>query len=132
MSGALPVGTRLPGVDLPLADAEAVQAYLAVSGDDNPLHRDRSMARAAGFDDSLVPGMLVMGQMAEVLHNWPACAAIDWMLCRFVDPVIVGTALRCEGRVVAQDPSGGVILRLTAGVGRRPAVVAEALIRPSP
>lgn len=125
------LGLRLPGMDLPLADHAAVAAYLAASGDDNPLHRDPALARAAGYDDILVPGMLVMGQMAEVLAAWPACGRVDWLLCRFVDPVVVGTALRCEGRVVAADPSGGFMVRLTAGVGRRYAVVGEALIHPA-
>lgn len=131
MSGAAGIGTRLPGVDLPLADHAAIAAYLTASGDDNPLHHDPDLARAAGYADILVPGMLVMGQMAEVLAAWPGCAAIDWILCRFVDPVVVGTPLRCEGRVVAADPSGGVVVRLTAGVGRRYSVVGEALIRPA-
>lgn len=123
------IGTRLPGVDLQIADHAVIAAYLAASGDDNPLHRDPARARAAGFSDILVPGMLVMGQMAEVLGAWPGCASIDWILCRFVDPVVVGTPLRCEGRIVAADPSGGVVVRLTAGVERRYSVVGEAVIR---
>lgn len=123
------IGTRLPGVDLKVADHAGIAAYLAASGDDNPLHHDPAQARAAGFPDILVPGMMVMGQMAEVLAAWPVCASIDWILCRFVDPVVVGTLLRCEGRIVAADPSGGFIVRLTAGVGRRYSVVGEAVIR---
>ena len=129
MSARPALGTRLPGSDLPLADHALIAAYLAASGDDNPLHRDPVLARGAGYADILVPGMLVMGQISEVLTAWPGCASIDWILCRFVDPVVVGTRLRCEGRVVAADPSGGVVVRLTAGVGRRYAVVAEAVIR---
>jgi acyl dehydratase len=131
MSGVSLVGTRLPGADLPLADHAAVAAFVAASGDDNPLHSDIAAARAAGFDDIVVPGMLIMGQMAEVLRGWPACDRIGWFLCRFVDPVAVGTALRCEGRIVARDPSGGVIARMTAGVGRRFVVVGEVLIHPA-
>ncbi|MCB1404707.1 MAG: hypothetical protein KDK01_00200 [Rhodobacteraceae bacterium] len=122
------IGTRLPAVDLPVADHATIAAYLAASGDDNPLHRLPDLAQAAGYSDILVPGMLIMGQMAEALQAWPTCAAIDWILCRFVDPVVVGTALRCEGRILAADPSGGVVVRLTAGVGRRYSVVCEAVI----
>ncbi len=131
MTGAIPIGTRLPAVDLPVAGHALVASYLAASGDDNPLHREPALARAAGFDDILVPGMLVMGQMAEVLCAFPGCAAIVSFHCRFVEPVVVGAALRCEGRVVAATADGGLIVRLTAGVGRRYCAIGEAVIRPT-
>ncbi len=122
------IGTRLPGSDLPLADHDVIAAYLAASGDDNPLHRDRHVARSAGFEDILVPGMLLMAQMAECLAAWPHCRSIKRLQCRFVEPVRAGTPLRCDGRIVATDPTGLTLVRLTAGQDRRILVLGEAAI----
>ena len=122
------IGTRLPGAELPLTDHDMIAAYLAASGDDNPLHRDARIARAAGFEDVLVPGMLLMAQMAEILAAWPRCAALLQLQCRFVEPVPVGMRLHCEGRIVATETAGKVVVRLTAGQGRRFVVVGEATI----
>lgn len=119
---------RLPGCDLAVADQAAVTAYLEASQDPNPLHRDVDLARQAGFANVLMPGMLVLGQMAEVLARWPACGRITGLMGRFVEPVILGSRLRFEGRVVALTPEGRVVLRLTAGQGRRYKVIAEAVI----
>ena len=119
---------RLPGCDLPPADQIAVAAYLQASLDPNPLHRDAGLARQAGFSDILVPGMLVLGQMAAVLADWPHCAQITALMGRFVEPVTLGTPLRLEGRVVAMTPEGRLVLRLTAGQGRRYHVIGEAVI----
>ena len=119
---------RLPGSDLALADQAAVTAYLEASQDPYPLHRDAALARQAGFADVLVPGMLVLGQMAEVLARWSACRRVTGLMGRFVEPVIRGSRLRFEGRVVALTPEGRVVLRLTAGQGRRYNVIAEAVI----
>ncbi len=122
------IGLRLPGVDLPLSDHALIAAYVAASGDDNPLHADTALACAVGFDDILVPGMLVMGQMSEALAAWPRCVVIESFRCRFVEPVVVGTRLRCEGRVVATLPAARVVIRITAGSTRRFSVVGEAVI----
>jgi acyl dehydratase len=121
---------RLPGSDLPPADQVAVAAYLQASLDPNPLHSDADLARQAGFSDIIVPGMLVLGQMAAVLAAWPNCEQITALMGRFVEPVTLGTLLRFEGRVVAMTPEGRLVLRLTAGQGRRYHVIAEAVIEP--
>lgn len=119
---------RLPSCDLPIADQAAVAAYLHASHDANPLHIDADLARRAGFSDVLIPGMLILGQMAAVLANWHACGQITALLGRFVEPVTLGTQLQFKGRVVAMTPEGRLVLRLTAGQGRRYHVVAEAVI----
>ena len=123
------IGTRLPSIDLPVADHDVIAAYLAASGDDNPLHRDPYVARSAGFEDILVPGLLVMAQMAEHLRAWPRCQEIVQLQCRFVEPVPVGTRLRCDGRIVATAAVGLTVVRLTAAQGRRILILGEATIR---
>jgi acyl dehydratase len=121
---------RLQGCDLPATDQAVVTAYLRASLDPNPLHSDVELAKQAGFSNVLVPGMFVLGQMAEILSAWPACGQITALMGRFVEPVILGTQLRFEGRVVALTPEERLVLRLTAGQGRRYHVIAEAVIIP--
>lgn len=121
---------RLQGCDLPVADQVAVTKYLRASLDHNPLHSDVGLAKQAGFSDVLVPGMLVLGQMAAVLTAWHACGRITALMGRFVEPVTLGAQLRFEGRVVAMTPEERLVLRLTAGQGRRYHVIAEAVIEP--
>jgi acyl dehydratase len=129
MTAALSQGQRMPTTDLPLADHAAITAYAAASGDDNPLHQDIETAQQAGFPDVLVPGLMVQGQMAEVLAQWLPDARIDAFEARFVLPVTAGSPLRLEGRVAALRADGVAILRLKAMLGAQVAVLGEAVIR---
>ena len=132
MTSDLKRGQRLPGVDLPQAGHAAIMAYLHASGDDNPLHHEPATARQAGFADVLVPGMMVQGQMAEILASWLPGARIAGVEARFVQPVTAGSRLYMEGRVVALRPDGTAIVRLTAKLGAQVAVLGEAVIEPAP
>lgn len=129
MTVALLQGQRLPTTALPMADHAAIRAYAVASGDDNPLHQDIKIARQAGFSDVLVPGLMIQGQMAEVLVKWLPDAQIDALEARFVLPVTAGTPLRLEGRVAALRADGVAILRLKAMLGAQVAVLGEAMIR---
>ena len=63
------VGQELP----PFARAvtrEDVKAYADASGDQNPLHQDDAVARAAGFPRVLAHGMYTMGTLASWLVDW--------------------------------------------------------------
>lgn len=128
MTVALLQGQQLPTTDLPLADHAAVRAYAAASGDDNPLHQDIETAQQAGFSDVLVPGLMVQGQMAEVLAQWLPEARIEAFEARFVLPVTAGSPLRLEGRVAALRADGVAILRLKAMLGAQVAVLGAATI----
>lgn len=44
-----------------------VERFAAISGDDNPIHRDPDAARLAGFDREVVHGMLVGSLISRVL-----------------------------------------------------------------
>lgn len=127
MSPPPAIGTRLPGLTVTDLGAGAVGAYLAASGDDNPLHRDARLARAAGLAGPPVPGMLVMGQFARLVEAWPACERIGRLTARFVRPVMFGGTLALEGRVVAAGAAPhGAIVRLSATVAGKVVAVGEA------
>jgi len=46
-----------------------IQAYAAISGDNNPIHVDKAAALAAGFSTPCAHGMLVTGKLMALLHD---------------------------------------------------------------
>lgn len=63
MRRTLTVPTITPGV---------VAAFAEASGDDNPMHTDPAVARAAGLDAVPAHGMLSMAYLARLLTDgWP-------------------------------------------------------------
>ena len=125
-------GQRLPSLDMPRTDRAAIAAYVRASGDDNPLHSDIDTAQRAGFSDVLVPGMMVQGQMAEILANWAPTGRIQSFDARFVLPIPIDSDLRFEGRVAALRADGSAILRLKAMLGAQVAVLGEAVMTGGP
>ena len=49
---------------------EDVRAYAEAGGDQNPLHQDEAVARAAGFPGIIAHGMFTMGHMARARRGW--------------------------------------------------------------
>ena len=129
MSAPVARGDTLPEHALPGIGAAAMAAYLAVSGDDNPLHRDAGLARGAGLSGVPVPGMMVLGLFGTLIADWRPACAIRRLGASFAVPVLVETELRLGGRVVAVDETAGVaVIRLTARQGGRVCVMGEAEI----
>lgn len=131
MTMAWAVGDRLPTLDVAPIPQDAVTAYVASSGDDNPIHIDAAAAHAAGLEGVTLPGMLIMGQIPRLLAVWDAPHRLVDLHTQFLAPVLVGRALRLTGRVVAlRSAPARAILRLTIQDGRAIAAVAEAVIAP--
>ena len=123
------VGDVLEGLALPGISQAQVDAYVAASGDDNPLHRDAALARTVGLTGIPVPGMLIMAQLAQCTTLWAAGRPLGRLAARFVSPVIVGNGIEVGGRVVSIDAaSGEAILRLTAKQNGKIAVLGEARV----
>ena len=130
-SASLPAdGERFDEVATGLFDAAAIQAYAAVSGDDNPLHRDPALAARAGFAAPLVHGMLVMAAFEPALTAWRGDLQIAKVTAKFVQPLLEGQHARISGRVIRREGEG-VLMRLIAqGPERAPAIIAEAVLVP--
>jgi 3-hydroxybutyryl-CoA dehydratase len=78
--------------------------YAAVSGDFNPIHIDREVARLAGFPDAILQGMCTMAWVAD------ACSAyfgdpvkVRRLRVRFSRPVVVGDSVTVRGRCTAVE-----------------------------
>jgi len=92
--------------------------YAAVSGDFNPIHIDREVARLAGFPDAILHGMCTLGWLAD------ACTAyfgdpgrMKRLRARFSRPVLVGDTVTFRGRCVAVE--GGVVRVEVEAVNQR-------------
>jgi meromycolic acid (3R)-3-hydroxyacyl-[acyl-carrier protein] dehydratase HadAB len=97
------------GQDLPpssrVVTREDVASYADASGDQNPLHRDDEVARAAGFPRVIAHGMYTMGTLTSWLVDWLGDpAALLRLLVHFRAPVFVDESIECGGRVRSLDP----------------------------
>jgi acyl dehydratase len=97
------------GLDLPsssrLVTREDVKAYADASGDQNPLHQDDEVARAAGFPRVVAHGMYTMGTLSSWLVDWLGDpAALLRLQVHFRAPVFVDESIECGGRVRSLDP----------------------------
>jgi len=100
----LEVGQELPARTR-LVTREDVRAYAKASGDDNPLHREDEVARAAGFPRVIAHGMYTMGTLASWLAEWAGDpAALLRLQVHFRAPVLVEETIECGGRVRSLDP----------------------------
>ena len=115
----------------PIGQAQ-VAAFAEVSGDANPLHVNREIARTIGLDAAPVHGMLLVAFLHEAARRHQPTAVVTGLSTRFMAPVPVGETIDITGRVVKQGGAGEVlILRLMVrtAVGTL-ACMAEATLAP--
>lgn len=104
--------------------------YAAASGDDNPLHLDTSIAKAAGLDAPPVQGMLMMSCLEPAILRWRDDLVITRLAAKFLRPVLAGETITISGRVVRASAAGAHELVLRVTVRRADgeiAVLAEAM-----
>jgi acyl dehydratase len=99
-------------VDLPTRPEQAL--YYRMNGDDNPLHADPEIARAAGFSRPILHGLCTFGvvchALLRTLGNYDV-HRLKSMKLRFSGPVLPGETIRTEmwrdgsfrARVVERD-----------------------------
>ncbi len=90
---------------------ENVKAYADAGGDQNPLHQDEAIARAAGFPGIVAHGMFTMGHLAACVSQWAGGPnRIRRLTAQFRAPVYMGEEIVAAGRVKAVDVERGVAL----------------------
>ena len=123
-------GERLTEIRLGPFDAAAVAAYARASGDDNPIHTDRKLAEAAGFQAPPVHGMRLLAEIGPALAAWRPDLELGRLAGTFVDPLLVGEEAILAGRVLKSDAEAALLRVTIQGPRRAPCVVAEAVLRP--
>jgi len=84
---------------------EDVTAYAEASGDQNPLHQDEAVARAAGFPGVVAHGMFTMGTLASALLDRAGDGVmLERLSVQFRSPVFVGETIVSGGSVRSLDP----------------------------
>lgn len=102
------VGSELPSLSR-VVSAEDVRAYADAGGDQNPLHRDDTVARAAGFPGIIAHGMFTMGHLAACITRWAGGPErVRRLTAQFRAPVFMGEEIVAGGRVRAVDEERGV------------------------
>lgn len=94
----------VPDSDFPTVETAPIELtqtrrYAAASLDDNPIHSDLAVARAAGLEGLVIHGMQAMGRIEAVLRNWLPALRIDRFHGNFLRPIPVGSRLRFSGRI---------------------------------
>ena len=99
----LAVGVEIPSRARVVTRA-AVKAYADASGDQNPLHQDDDVARAAGFPAVIAHGMFTMGHLVSTLVAWLGdVASLHRVRVQFRTPVFVGETIVAGGTVRTLD-----------------------------
>jgi acyl dehydratase len=102
------VRSELPSLSR-LVTAEDVKAYADAGGDQNPLHQDEAVARAAGFPGIVAHGMFTMGHLAACITRWAGGPErIRRLTAQFRAPVYMGEEIVAGGRVKAVDEERGI------------------------
>jgi acyl dehydratase len=101
------IGDRLPPLTIEPITRTTLAAYAEASSDDNPIHLDPAVARAAGMDDVFAHGMLVMAYLGRALTMWLPQMALRRFSTRFVAISQLGDQLTCGGSVVETFEEAG-------------------------
>lgn len=108
------VGERIVLKTFPPITRHMLALYCGASGDHNPIHVDIDFAKAAGFPDVFVHGMLVMAYLGQALTDAVDPQAVRSFSTRFTAITQVGASLTCEGHVAELlEASGETRARLT-------------------
>lgn len=95
------VGFHLPVFEAPPVSRQALAIYCGASGDHNPIHVDIDFAKAAGLEDVIAHGMLVMAYAGRMLTNWMPQSSIKNFDIRFLNMTEIGEKI-CSNGVVRE------------------------------
>lgn len=103
---AVEVGDELSPLTVSPVTRQTLAVYCSASGDHNPVHVDIDFAKAAGLDDVIAHGMLIMAYTGRLLTNWAPQAAIRSFNTRFQAMTRIGDEITATGRVVEKFNNG--------------------------
>jgi len=99
-----------------------MDAFTALSGDENPLHTDTAFAIAQGYTGRVVYGALLIAKLSQLIGMRLPGRDSLWasVTLRFHAPLYVGETATAEGEVTAVSASTGlVVMTVTIRVGDR-------------
>jgi len=128
----LSIGEKLPTLVIGPFSHENLARYASASGDTNPLHLDRTLARSFGFSACPVHGMRLLAAFEQLLYDWRGDLVTLSLKGQFLTPAVEGERATLSGRVVKIENEGSAtfgIVRLMAHTeGGAVALVGEARV----
>jgi acyl dehydratase len=97
-------GTELARDTYPAITRHTLAIYAGASGDDNPIHVDSDLAKAAGMPDVFAHGMLIMGYLGRTLKGVAGTRKILTFSTRFQAITWVGNQIVCTATLVSVEP----------------------------
>ena len=92
--------------------AEDIDLFARVTGDHNPLHRDRAYAAKTRFGDCIAHGMLSAGFISAALGTKLAphcCVVYLSQSLRFIRPVKIGDTIKAVAQVKGVEPEKRIL-----------------------
>jgi len=113
---------------------EAIAAFVAISGDKNPIHSDESYAATTIFKRRIAPGIMIASYISAVIANdfpGPGSIYLSQNL-RFQSPVFIGDEITVVVRLVARPRPDRVSLEtLCFNQHGMPVLTGDALVKVS-
>jgi len=80
---------------------DMMEAFASISGDTNPLHRDRQLAMQRGFSDTVAYGLLTSAFYSQLVgvHLPGRYALLHGISIDFVSPAYPGDTLKVSGEI---------------------------------
>ena len=130
MSAPISVGDKLPETTIGPFDAPALARYAEVSGDDNPLHLDDSLAARIGLAAPPVHGMKLLAAFEPMLKAWRGDLILVGLSAKFIQPILRGETVTLSGRVLRASDAEIFVRLFAHGSARTPGLIGEAMLRP--
>ena len=95
---------------------EMLESFCSITGDVNPLHRDKDYAGEQGYKDRVAYGMLTASFMSTLagVYMPGERSLIKEMTIKFAKPVFPGDKLHVEGEVTEKnDTFNMIVLKVT-------------------
>ncbi|MFC3476580.1 MaoC family dehydratase [Halobacterium litoreum] len=106
---------------------ETIESYAALSGDDNPIHRDEEYASETMFGGRIAHGMLSAGPVSAALADLPGDIIYLSQDLQFENPVFPGDTVTATVEVV-EDLGGDRIRVETTAETDETVVSGEAVV----
>ena len=93
------MGYEIPETNIGSFNQNDLVKYAKASGDFNPIHLDKEFAKAIGFGNVIVHGMLIMSHLGEIIVNSNSVSFLRHFSVQFCSITKLEERLICKGEV---------------------------------
>lgn len=93
------MGYEIPETNIGSFNQNDLVKYAKASGDFNPIHLDKEFAKAIGFGNVIVHGMLIMSHLGKIIVNSNSVSFLRHFSVQFCSITKLEERLICKGKV---------------------------------